>query len=261
MIGALTSSFGTLSVGTASGLRPRESGSAFAADIMRRAGLADANLAPVQPVKPVTGGKTGVLPLEGGDPVQGATAPSAPVSQSAADAAAHSANGKDLEAALSQTVSFMADTFGDKAASAMMGLVYKRIGEGQVTEENLGQAMLDVVKFVDTNFGTDKGDELIKHLNGTLNDSLNAYFDNGSNEEFLGVTIAPSGGVSVNGTQLVATPSSSQNMGDAISSLLEQYADLRSAQNPMMGKGKKKPGYPGIMDNQDATGILVDVAA
>lgn len=95
---------------------------------------------------------------------------------------------KQLESALSGTVNYVTDAFGEKAGTTMMALVYKRIGDGEVTEESLGNAFLDVTRFIDKNFGIDKGDAFIDHLNGTLNDSLNAYFDNGATEQFIAVT-------------------------------------------------------------------------
>lgn len=90
-----------------------------------------------------------------------------------------------LESALSATVAYMSKTHGDQAASAMIGLIYKSIGDGGVTEASLGNALLDVTRFIDSNFGVDKGDAFMNHLNGSLNDSMNEFFDNGVQEKFI----------------------------------------------------------------------------
>lgn len=92
-----------------------------------------------------------------------------------------------LESALSSTVNYMAKNYGDAAGTAMMGIVYKGIGNSTITEDNLGNAFLDVVRFVDKQFGTKEGDDLIRHLNGNLNKSMNELFDNGKNEVFYAV--------------------------------------------------------------------------
>ncbi len=216
---------------------------------MRRAG-GENPIAPVSAVSSVKGGVTGVLGIEGGQAAQGAA--NAAKTEPAAKAAENSAAGKDLEKALADTVSYMADKFGDKAATAMIGLVYKRVGDGAVTEENLGNALLDVVKFVDQNFGIEAGDGLIEHLNGTLNDSLNAYFDNGSNEDFLAVTKTASG-VTVNGTDLGV--SFADSLADSINAILEQYAAMRKK------PAKAQPPYGDLTDPAQAKGILLDAAA
>ena len=205
------------------GLQPRETASTFAADIVRRAGVDTVASTP---------------------PENGA-APSV-------DAADKNTAAKNLEKALASTVDFMADRFGDTAASVMTALIYKGIGDGPVTEENLGQALLDVAKFVDANFGYSEGDAFINHINGSLNDSLNAFFDNGSNEEFLAVTMSGSG-ATVNGTDM--GDSLIGSLVDSVNSLLEQYAALR----------KKPPKvaspYGDLLEPLAAKGLLLNEAA
>ncbi len=248
-LGGITSLYGLQTLQSSSRLRPGQAADAFAADIMRRAGGNDP-LSPVPPVNGVQGGVTGVLSLEGAQAA--GTVQDASRNEPAAKAAEKSARAKSLEQALSATVNYMADHFGDTAATAMMGLIYKRVGDGAVTEDSLANALLDVAKFVDKNFGIEAGDDFIGHLNGTLNDSLNTYFDNGSNEEFLAVTVSASG-ASVNGTDLGASFVGS--LADNINAILEQYAALRKkpakAQNP----------YGDLTDPLSAKSILLDAAA
>jgi hypothetical protein len=119
-----------------------------------------------------------------------------------------------LESALGGTVSYMAAAHGEKAASAMIGLIYKRLGDGEVNEQTLGEAFLDVTRFIDAAFGTDKGDAFMAHLNGNLNTSMNAFFDNGLNESFM---VAPAGGNS--GT------SGGAGVEGLLAQVSEQYAE------------------------------------
>ena len=93
-----------------------------------------------------------------------------------------------LEKALSDTVAYMTDKHGEKAGIAMMAIIYKCIGEGEINEESLGRAFLGVTGLIDRNFGVEAGDSFMEHLNGNLNDSINAFFDNGKSEMFYAVT-------------------------------------------------------------------------
>lgn len=104
-----------------------------------------------------------------------------------------------LEKSLGGTVKYMADAHGERAASAMMGIAYKRLGDGEITEQTLGDAFLDVTKFIDANFGVSKGDAFMEHLNGSLNDSMNELFDNGLSEKFMAVSSSSKGGGAVAG--------------------------------------------------------------
>lgn len=98
-----------------------------------------------------------------------------------------------LESALAGTVSFMREKHGDRAASTMIGLVYKRLGDGDINEQTLGNTFLDVTRFIDKHFGIDAGNAFMDHLNGSLNEDMNAFFDNGLNEIFMAVTDGASG--------------------------------------------------------------------
>ena len=175
-------------------------------------------------------------------------APAAPDESSTAEAAASAkekqAQATQLESALSGTVNYMTDTFGEKAGTAMMALVYKRIGDGEVTEESLGNAFLDVTRFIDKNFGIDNGDAFIDHLNGTLNNSLNAYFDNGATEQFIAVT-TPVSSLSASVKSDVAANAGKQ-AADSILALIEAMRSGKGA-DPNAPYGEQQTQYTGLL--------------
>lgn len=213
---SISSLFNSLSAsGYTSLLHPSETAGAFASDIMRRVAATPAHDA-------------------------NATA------EAVTAAKEKEAQAKQLESALSGTVKYMADTFGEKAGTAMMALVYKRIGNGEVTEESLGSAFLDVTRFIDKNFGIDKGDAFIDHLNGTLNDSLNAYFDNGAAERFIAVT-TPVSSLSAS-VKSNAVANAGKQAADSILALIESMR---------IGKGTDKKSPYGEQQTQ-YTGLLMD---
>ena len=149
-----------------SGLSPDKAADVFGADIVRRASVA--------PATTDTTGTTGAV----GTTTNAAT--------DAASTAPTDAERDALSGALSGSVRWVADKFGDAAATAVMGIVYKSIGDGPVTEDALGEGLLDALRFVDRQFGTASGDAFMAQLNGGgLNDALNDYFDNGLSERFM----------------------------------------------------------------------------
>lgn len=97
---------------------------------------------------------------------------------------------KALEKAFEGFFNSLVDKFGVDVGAVSQALIYKRIGEEEITEETLADGLLDTLKFIDKQFGPEAGDEMIALVNKGLNKELNAYFDNGKNEEFV---------VSVNG--------------------------------------------------------------
>ena len=110
---------------------------------------------------------------------------------------------QELESALSATVAYMGAKHGDKAASAMIALVYKRLGDSEINEQSLGEAFLDVTRFIDKNFGTGAGDDFMAHLNGSLNDSINSFFENGQEEIFMVAPTSPSTGGGVDAASML----------------------------------------------------------
>lgn len=155
-----------------------------------------------------------------------------------------------LESALADTVAYMKDKHGDQAASAMIGLVYKRLGDGEINEQTLGEAFLDVTRFIDKNFGTDSGDAFMSHLNGNLNNSLNAFFDNGQNETFMvAPTSTEGGGGGIDTTSM-------------LQDITKQYAE---AIKEMLEEARAKPEdslagpYADPMQKDAMLGVMKDV--
>ncbi|MBG3877418.1 hypothetical protein FVW20_10395 [Desulfovibrio oxamicus] len=163
LLGASVGSGGGTGAGArASGLSPDKTADVFGADIVRRTSVAPA----------------------------AATADTADtnadVTTGAASTAPTDAERDALSGALSGSVRWVADKFGDAAATAVMGIVYKSVGDGPVTEDSLGEGLLNALRFVDRQFGTASGDAFMAQLNGGgLNDALNDYFDNGLSERFM----------------------------------------------------------------------------
>lgn len=141
-----------------------------------------------------------------------------------------------LESSLTGTVNFIAEKHGEKAGTAMMGIMLKSLGDSEITEEALGKAFLDVTRFIDKNFGTDAGDDFLKHLNGNLNNSLNAYFENGLNEQFFAVTTK----LGVNGGTVSNSEVSAdifKQFTDSIKQLLEDATKQREEEKATATSG------------------------
>lgn len=125
----------------------------------------------------------------------------------------------------------------------MIGLIYKRIGEEGVTEQNLGEAFLDVTRFIDRNFGTEAGDDFLSHLNGSLNDSLNDFFENGLTEQFMAVTVGAdgkpiSGSVQVDGVAQ-ALNDVAKEYAEVVQSMVEKMREETEDVSPYGQAGKQ----------------------
>jgi len=102
-------------------------------------------------------------------------------------------DGSDVAGALERAVNFIRDNYGDQAATATMGLVYKGVGDKPVTEDNLGQGLLGALKFLDRNFGFEAGDKVMAFFNQDLNKTMNGYFNNGLMEQFYAAPVKGAG--------------------------------------------------------------------
>ncbi len=128
-----------------------------------------------------------------------------------------------LAGSLQRTVEYVQDRYGTQAGTAVMGMIYNKIGNGEVTEESLGSGLLDSVKFIDRNFGMTEGDSFMSFLNNDLNEEMNTFFDNGLEERFFA---ASPGTTSL--TQSISTAlstvsdSAGKETADSILSLIEQ---------------------------------------
>ncbi len=92
-----------------------------------------------------------------------------------------------LTSAVADAVGYVKDNYGSTAARAVMGLVLGGSPADAVSEDELGQGFVNALKFIDRNFGVAEGDKAMAYFNGNLNHSLNGFFQNGSEEDFLAV--------------------------------------------------------------------------
>lgn len=219
--------------GYANGFHASDTAAVFAADIARRA-AATQGLA---------------------TPEQGASS----LPENAAADQEKSARLQQLESALADTVAYMAEQHGEQAGAALMGIVYKRLGNGEVTEESLGNAFLDVTRFIDAAFGIAKGDAFLEHLNGDLNNSLNAFFDNGSNEVFF-ASNGVGGSISGLSTAGLNTEHLAESVNQLTESILRLVQEARNAGPDAAGPaGRALAAYAASAKTQPMlTGVLAD---
>lgn len=98
----------------------------------------------------------------------------------------------ELREALGDAMDWVRERFGDEAAAAASGMVMASTSNG-VTEESLGDGLLNALKLIDRNYGIAAGDAAIARFNQGVNAELNEYFDNGKNELFLASTTSVDG--------------------------------------------------------------------
>jgi len=154
-------------------------------------------------------------------------------------ASAETKDSSALASALAGALETIAERLGQATATASIGLLARRMDEGDITEDTLGQGLLDVLRLVDRTFGTTEGDALMATFNGSLNSALNDYFDNGLNETFYAAS--PGAGSSTTAqaaSGLVAQMQGAlgQDAADLVAQILEQgleqdasYTGLRAA--------------------------------
>jgi len=88
-----------------------------------------------------------------------------------------------LQDSLADTMDWVREKFGDETAAAAVGMILQATSTG-VNEDTLGEGMLNVLKFIDRNFGVNAGDSVMAEFNSGINAALNNFFDNGQNEIF-----------------------------------------------------------------------------
>lgn len=106
--------------------------------------------------------------------------------QAALDTEGDPKDSDDLRNALGQTMDWIRERYGDDTAAAAAGMILQSTSSG-VNEDTLGEGLLNTLKFIDRNFGINAGDEAIAKFNGSLNQEINDYFDNGMDELFFAV--------------------------------------------------------------------------
>lgn len=104
--------------------------------------------------------------------------------EAALDSEGNPKDSEDLRQSLGQTMDWIRERFGDDTAAAAAGMILQSTSSG-VTEDSLGDGLLNTLKFIDRNFGIAAGDAAIAQFNGALNQEINEYFDNGADELFF----------------------------------------------------------------------------
>lgn len=112
--------------------------------------------------------------------------------ESATDENGQPKDNTDLRHSLGQALDWVRERFGDEAGAAAAGMIAQSTSSG-VTEESLGDGLLNTLKLIDRNFGIAAGDSAIAKFNQTVNTELNEYFDNGKSELFIATTTAADG--------------------------------------------------------------------
>ena len=92
----------------------------------------------------------------------------------------------ELRHSLGSTMDWLRERYGEDTAAAAAGMIVQATSSG-VTEETLGNGLLNILKFIDRNFGIAAGDEAISTFNSGINQAVNDFFDNGQNELFFAV--------------------------------------------------------------------------
>lgn len=149
----------------------------------------------------------------------------------------------DLQAALSDAVDYVRQQHGDAAATAVMGIVIKGVGDGSGGEDALGDAMVSALKFIDRNFGVAAGDAAMAKFNGALNTSINDFYQNGHLEQFYasdgsgsqGSVVKQAQGV-ISSTLAHVTKQYGQDAAQAIADILN--TDFVDAGSTREGLGK-----------------------
>lgn len=160
---------------------------------------------------------------------------------------ARSIDDKGLSTALTNSVEFVKNTFGDNAGRAVMGIVLSHAGDGPLSEETLGDGFVSALEFIDRNFGIAAGDQAMGFFNGELNQALNGYFQNGKQESFLAMDVGGAQEAAGQAVQrvVVATMAKSQAGDvDPAGALFEQAAKDTEEYQP---EWQAKPGEDAIV--------------
>lgn len=146
-----------------------------------------------------------------------------------------------LEKSLTEAVSFVEDNFGDRAARTFMGVVLKNAGDKALGEDDLGNALVDGLEFIDRAFGSAAGDKAMSFFNGELNQAINGYFQNGKNESFLAMDMDQ------------ASDKLGEAMGQAISAMIDKFQANAVDPNAML-MDQAKEDQDETLDSQGEPG-------
>ncbi|NMC48735.1 MAG: hypothetical protein GYA47_04800 [Desulfovibrio sp.] len=176
--------------------------------------------------------------------------------------------GSALASALADAVDFIRQEYGSDAATAAMGLVLQNVGEGELTEDSLGDGLVAALTFIDKNLGIAAGDAVMAEFNGALNTAINRYFENGVEEEFVAVetstdasgTLAGTVAQAVAGTE-DAGESDAATPEEGLWAMLRELAARREAEKAAAGETAAVNPYAATATTGlQTTGLLVDAA-
>jgi len=157
-----------------------------------------------------------------------------------------------LEKSITEAVSFVEDNFGDRAARTFMGVVLQNAGSKPLSEDDLGNALVDGLEFIDKAFGIAAGDKAMAFFNGELNQAINGYFQNGKNESFLAMDVDQ------------ASDKLGEAMGQAVSAMMDKFQAKVDPNAMLMDQAKEdqdetldsqaEPGDEYLADGTDGEG-------
>lgn len=154
-----------------------------------------------------------------------------------------------LEKAVSGTVSYVEENFGDRAARTVMGIVLKRASSGALDEDSLGEGFVDALEFIDRTFGIASGDRAMEHFNGELNSAINGYFQNGQDESFLTQDLGS------------ATQKLGQAAGQAIAAVMKKFTENAVDPDSMLMGSAQDDFEKSLDEARDGSGTLADEMA
>ncbi|WP_285907315.1 hypothetical protein [Pseudodesulfovibrio pelocollis] len=127
-----------------------------------------------------------------------------------------------LRNSLAASLDWVRERFGNETGAAASGMLMAATAD-TVTEETLGKGLLDTLRFIDRTQGFAAGDQAIARFNAGVNGQLNAYFDNGRNEQFLAVQMGAADTEAAARTFLrsAQAPASAGNVPNLTEALLE----------------------------------------
>ncbi len=95
-------------------------------------------------------------------------------------------NATNLANSMGDTMEWLRQEFGGDMAQSAMSLMASRIDNPEgMTEESFSRGLLETIRLVDEQHGFAAGDRVMAHFNGSLNNAINTYFDNGLSETFF----------------------------------------------------------------------------
>ena len=170
---------------------------------------------------------------------------------------------KALETALSGVINKIIDQFGVKVGGIAQALIYKKVGEDEVTEDSLGDGLLDALKFIDKQFGPEEGDKLIEFMNQGINKELNAFFGNGKSEEFYastGVAEAAAGKTAASGAALSGWLEKTAEIGDDLPGIMDILKQLAKEMEERL-REKMQEAPPAAADGEISAQVAEGLGA